>query len=338
MQIDEHDVTEVTIIVCTRNRVDALHRCLASISETKLQSPSAKAELVVVDNGSTDNTRALVSRWLRSAPLPGRLVEERRPGKCAALNTGVRNARGRLIAFVDDDCCVAPNYLSDMLRHFNSDRTPAIRGGRVELGDPTDLPLGIKVDDAEVRFQYPMHPGLIALGCNMVIHRDVFARLGPFDERFGPGALFKSSEETEFFYRAYLSNVPVIYVPDMVVYHFHGRKTLDLARAHYWNYPVGNGAVYAKYLFAGGGLHKHIYWDLRKTIREIVRRNGFDEQGLFSQPFVMLQIFKGMALFYVTSTIAKVRGISPRRVKYGAAHMRARRPDGETDHSRSSLE
>src|SRR6516162_11209765 len=97
LQVDEHDMTDVTIVVCTRNRVDALHRCLSSISETKLQCPTAKAELVVVDNGPSDDTRDLVSTWLRSAALPVRFVEERRPGLGAARNAGVRNARGRLI-------------------------------------------------------------------------------------------------------------------------------------------------------------------------------------------------------------------------------------------------
>ena len=80
LQVDKHDMTDVTIVVCTRNRVDALHRCLSSISEAKLQCSTAKAELVVVDNGPSDNTHDLVSTWLRSAPLPVRFVEERRPG------------------------------------------------------------------------------------------------------------------------------------------------------------------------------------------------------------------------------------------------------------------
>jgi glycosyltransferase involved in cell wall biosynthesis len=295
---------DVTIVFCTRNRVDALQLCLASISRAALQCPAAKIELVVVDNRSTDNTREFVSTWLRSTPFPVQFVEERRPGLGAARNTGVRNARGQLIAFTDDDCQVAPNYLSDMLWHFKNDKMPVIRGGRVELGDSTDFPVGIKVDDEEVIFQYPMHPGTIALGCNMVIHRDVFALVGSFDERFGSGAPFKASEETEYFYRAYLSKVPIIYVPDMVVYHFHGRKTPDVARMHYWNYSIGTGALYAKHLFARGGLQKHLYWDLRKALNEVVSydkpEKGF-EKGLFSRPFMMLQIFKGMALFWVTS-------------------------------------
>src|SRR5436190_6829287 len=146
---------DVTIVVCTRNRVDALQLCLASISCAALQCPAAKIELVVVDNRSTDNTREFVSTWLRSTPFPVQLVEELRPGLGAARNTGVRNARGQLIAFTDDDCQVAPNYLSDMLWHFKNDTIPVIRGGRVELGDSTDFPVGIKVDDEEVIFQYP---------------------------------------------------------------------------------------------------------------------------------------------------------------------------------------
>ena len=89
---------DVTIVVCTRNRVDALQLCLASISRAALQCPAAKIELVVVDNRSTDNTREFVSTWLRSTPFPVQFVEERRPGLGAARNTGVRNARSACIA------------------------------------------------------------------------------------------------------------------------------------------------------------------------------------------------------------------------------------------------
>jgi GT2 family glycosyltransferase len=106
----------------------------------------------------------------------------------------LRNARGELIAFTDDDCRLDPHYFSDLLRHFRKDDVPVIRTGRVELGDSTDLPLGTKIDNVEIRYQYPMHPGAIGFGCNMVIPADVFARVGLFDERFGPGAPFNSDE------------------------------------------------------------------------------------------------------------------------------------------------
>ena len=97
----------------------------------------------------------------------------------------------------------------------------------------------------------------------------------------------------------------------MVVYQFHGRKTAGVARMHYWNYSIGTGALYAKHLFARGGLQKHLYWDLRKALNEVVSydkpEKGFEKE-LFSRPFMMLQIFKGLALFWVTSA-ADRRGV-----------------------------
>jgi hypothetical protein len=84
-----------------------------------------------------------------------------------------------------------------------------------------------------------------------------------------------------------------------------------VARMHYWNCSIGTGALYAKHLFARGGLQKHLYWDLRKALNEVVSydkpEKGFEKE-LFSRPFMMLQIFKGLALFWVTSA-ADRRGV-----------------------------
>lgn len=115
------------------------------------------------------------------------------------------------------------------------------------------------------------------MGCNMVIHREVFSCIGRFDERFGAGAPFTASEETEYVYRAYLSKIPVIYVPNLIVYHFHGRKTIDVVRKQYSGYSIGNGAMYAKYFFSGGGLTRDLYWDLRKALRELLAGGAFVE-------------------------------------------------------------
>jgi glycosyltransferase involved in cell wall biosynthesis len=267
---------DVSIVVCTRNRAPALQRCLASIAEATLRCPEANAELVIVDNGSSDNTHDVVATWRQSAPLPVRFVEEYRAGAGAARNAGVMNASGKLIAFTDDDCRLSPTFLSDVMRHFRRDEIPVIRTGRVELGDPTDDPLATKINKTEYHFKYPLHPGDMGLGCNMVVPAEIFALVGSFDVRFGPGAPFKAGEETEFFWRAHLCKVPIIYVPDMVVYHFHGRKNRDVVA----NYIVSNGALYAKHLST---LHRHLYWDLRKVRRE---------------PRMVLLLFKGMALFW----------------------------------------
>jgi GT2 family glycosyltransferase len=267
----------VTVVVCTRNRADALRRCLASVADAKARCPQVSVEVIVVDNGSSDDTHDVV----RSAPLPVRLVEEHHVGLAAARNAGVKNATGTLIAFTDDDCCVGPNYFYDMLRHFLPDDVPVIRTGRVELGDKTDDPRGsTKIDTIKIRYRYPMHPAAIGLGCNMVIPASVFAHIGLFDERFGRGAPFPSGEEGDFFYRAHLQRVPITYVPNMTVYHCHGRKMYSALSDD----VMATGALYAKHR-----MYNYFYWELRKAAHQIV------EGG---RPLWLLQVFKGMALFY----------------------------------------
>jgi glycosyltransferase involved in cell wall biosynthesis len=319
-------MVDVTVIVCTKNRANALEQCLGSISKAILGCPGRKVEVIVVDNGSTDNTPDVVSAYLGSAKFPGLLVREPRPGLAAARNTGLNHASGRLIAFTDDDCRIAPDYISIMMAYFEHDEQPVIRGGRVELGDPADLPLSIKVDKAEMTLQFGFHPGFVVLGCNMVIHRDVFSRIGRFDERFGAGARFKASEETDYFCRAYLNKIPVTYVPDMIVYHFHGRKTADAVRRLYSGYAIGNGAVYAKYFFSGGGLTRHLYWDLRKAFRESLAGGAFVEgdpyqaMGLSAQ-FYAVNLLKGMALYWASSVVSNLRNLTRRERAVSCKHL-----------------
>jgi glycosyltransferase involved in cell wall biosynthesis len=156
-------MVDVTIIVCTKNRANALEQCLGSISKAILRCPGRKAEVIVVDNGSADNTPDVVSAYLGSAKIPGLLVREPRPGLAAARNSGLNHASGRLIAFTDDDCRIAPDYISVMMAHFEHDEEPIIRGGRVELGDRADLPLSIKVDKAEMTLQFAIHRRISSL-------------------------------------------------------------------------------------------------------------------------------------------------------------------------------
>ena len=120
----------LSVIICTRNRAHTLGECLASVVAA-LQACGDGVEIVVVDNGSSDDTAARLADFTASCPLPVQVIREPQPGLSRARNAGIRAAKGHLLAFTDDDCRPAPDCFQVMLRHAASDTAPVLRGGRV---------------------------------------------------------------------------------------------------------------------------------------------------------------------------------------------------------------
>ena len=183
-----------------------------------------------------------------------------------------------------------------------------MRGGRVELGDPADLPFTIKCDDEPARMAELTHPAGFIMGANMTMRRDVVGRIGLFDERFGAGAPFHAAEDTDYVYRAYRAGIPVEYVPDMAVRHFHGRRTeQSIARLNH-GYQVGNGALYAKHV-RDLRLLRHFYWDCKTMLRAICSgHNTYDAALGLTYTDVIAANLKGMALFGIETLRAGPRG------------------------------
>src|SRR5882672_8376899 len=177
---------KLSVIVATRNRAHAIAGCLNSIAAAFAYAAPLAAEIVVVDNGSTDKTAATIEAWAGASGVAVKSLLEPRAGKGAALNCGLRAAEGELLAFTDDDCRLHGEYVNDLLRHEAADTELVLRGGRTELGDPTDLPFTINTSPTPKRWSLAMNSarhqniaGCIA-GCNMTMRRTLAERLGPF--------------------------------------------------------------------------------------------------------------------------------------------------------------
>ena len=254
--------SNISVIVCTRNRAHAIVGCLDSIAAALSHAAPVDAEIVVVDNASEDDTSAVVTRWAASCAFPVRLLHEPRKGLAVARNCGIRGAQGELLAFTDDDCRLAPDYVVDLLRHYQSDKTPTLRGGRVELGDPLDFPITIKTDLVAADYAHPVHPGGFIHGANMTMQRTVVDRLGLFDQRFGAGTAFPG-EDCDYIIRAHAAGIRVHYVPDMVILHFHGRRDKESAQRLFAGYMRANGALYVKHLRSSPLLIRHLWWEIR---------------------------------------------------------------------------
>ncbi len=281
---------KLSVIVCTRNRAHAITECLASIAASLAHAAPVEAEIVVVDNASADNTMAVVEEWTAGCAFPVQLLSEPKKGASRARNRGIMAAKGDLLAFTDDDCRLSKEHISTLLRYDAADTQLVLRGGRVDLGDPSDLPLTImtcpthkrrSLKDNSARHEHL--GGLIGAG-NLAMRREMVARLGLFDVRMGPGSGgIPAGEDTDYMYRAYLAGITIEYVPDMIAFHYHGRKKSEEGNLLLRDYLRGEGGLYAKYLFKHPNLCRMFIWDVKNAFRELMAgKNNFLPEYNFS--------------------------------------------------------
>jgi glycosyltransferase involved in cell wall biosynthesis len=182
-------------------------------------------ELLVIDNNSADGTRRVVEE--APAVLNARYVFEGRQGKSWALNTGIAESRGRVLAFADDDVEFDAGWLRKILVPFEAADVVGV-GGRIEAvwgGPPPKWwqPVGERrLVGAIVHFDFGSQPiDLLTppFGANMAFRRDVFDRIGGFRTDLGPmGNSLIKGEDTEMARRA-MTCGRVVYSPDALVRH-----------------------------------------------------------------------------------------------------------------------
>jgi glycosyltransferase involved in cell wall biosynthesis len=244
----------ISLIICTRDRCQQLARCLQSVQDICFDG---SWELIIVNNASCDQTETIIQEFMNTNTVPVRRVYEPKPGLGNAHNAGVATARGDVLAFTDDDCYPAPDFLSRIWLAFG-DRSVGYVTGRIMLHDPADHPFTI--NESTTPLTFPGRSFVCAgavQGANMAFRREVLVEIGGFDPLFGPGALF-NAEDVDAAGRASTMGWEGRYRPDVVVRHHHGRKASDAPRA--WkSYGIGVGAYHMKLLLR----HRELLWFLR---------------------------------------------------------------------------
>ncbi len=134
-----HSRVDISLIICTRDRYHQLARCLESVRCITFERPW---ELIIVDNGSTDETAAVIREFIKTINVRTIYQFEPRGGKSKGLNTALETATGQILAFTDDDCYPAPDFLSQVWSAF-ADPSVGYIGGRIMLHDPADHPITI---------------------------------------------------------------------------------------------------------------------------------------------------------------------------------------------------
>lgn len=185
---NREDLLRVSIIICTCNRAEDMAQTLDSIAKVEVPD-SVFAELVVVDNASSDSTPQLV----QSYELPNmnlRYVLEPRRGKGFAYNAGLAAASGEVLLFTDDDVRVPVNWIEGMTQPILSGEADAVAGG-VRIAPHLIRPWMQPIQKRALAATEDLNaqsPGVL-VGANMAFSRCVLTRVPAFDPELGPGAL-----------------------------------------------------------------------------------------------------------------------------------------------------
>ena len=210
-----------------------------------------RVQLILVDNGSTDDTRDAVETAQRILAIPVRYLYEAKRGLARCRNLGISVAHGDVVAFTDDDCVVSREWVASIWRHFEREPSLAVVGGRVEPVNPSAFPLTLRLSSTQERLTSARQLFGFIHGCNMAFRREALESVGHFDPRFGSGSSLKAADDADLIYRFYRSGYPVVYAPDVCVYHDHGRLRVRDALGVANAYAVGNGALLTKHLMFG---------------------------------------------------------------------------------------
>jgi glycosyltransferase involved in cell wall biosynthesis len=225
------NAVQATVLIPTYNRATLLDETLTWLAATRVPA-DFRWEVVVIDNNSADDTRAVVERHALTFPVPLCYLFETQQGRSNALNAGIAAARGTVLAFTDDDVRVAEGWLAAAAGPLLEDFEVAYTGGPVrpiwEVPPPAwlDLTRGdlwgtIAIQDhGEAAVGYE-DAGKVPLGANMAVRRDVFAVVGGFRADLGRSGsrVVMGQEVPEWLIRARRSGFRGRYVPAMEVQH-----------------------------------------------------------------------------------------------------------------------
>jgi len=293
---------EISIIIATYNRAERLRFLLDALNDLHL-SDGVQCEVLVIDNNSADSTKEVTNSYLSSENLKFRYLFERRQGKSYALNTGIRKAEGDILVFTDDDCVPDPYWVEHIIKEFEHDPSLSVVGGRVELYDKEDVQHAVSPSTSRLHLSHAREVCRrpVVIGCNMAFRKASYDVVREFDPLLGPATTCKAAEDLEILYRVFKKRLKIVYSPEILIYHNHGRKTQaeDVRLMREWG--IGRGALYCKHILQSDvsmlKVASEEVYDLCKTLlKGLVVRKAFPYHRI-----TLPSLFLGAFLYFRTS-------------------------------------
>ncbi len=223
---------------------------LTSIAAMAIRE-SVEWEVLVVDNNSSDRTRDVCEQFCRRYPGRFRYRFEPQQGLSHARNTGIREARGEIIAFTDDDVTVETTWLQNLTAELRNGKW-AGAGGRILPQDTFVRPEWLSEEAFRMGGVLPLFDlgktrGVLdrpPFGANMAYRKEAFEKHGYFRVDLGrQGDSLLSGEEAEFALRLLRAGESLSYEPDAVVYHEVSEERLTKRYFQDWWFGLGRSSV-----------------------------------------------------------------------------------------------
>ena len=223
----------ISIVIPTYNRPEKLKECLESLTE--LEYPRDSYEVIVVDDGSKISLESVVENFENQIEIT--LLKQKNAGPATARNTGAKQAKGEFLAFTDDDCKPAPDWLNQIAGCFAKKPDCLIGGKTINILSENPFSTASQELINYLYSYYNRDPeqATFFASNNIAISKKRFQKIGGFDTTYPRAA----AEDREFCDRWLQYGNKMIYEPEVNVYHAH-----KLTLSSYWkqHFFYGRGA------------------------------------------------------------------------------------------------
>lgn len=236
---------KLTIVICTHNRSTLLSKTLNSINNSIIPEDT-EVSILVVANACSDETIFLLNNYINKQNhdnlIPLEFTEELRPGKSFALNKSFELIKNGWVCLVDDDHRIDINYLKAISLAINNHSDTSMFCGKIIpdwtgnepdwVHDTTNYKItpypipNFNLGDLEIKInENTSLPG----GGNLILASEVFKRNGKFSEALGPkGHNLMGSEDSDFILRCLRKCEKLLYIPDIIQYHYVDKENLKI--------------------------------------------------------------------------------------------------------------
>ncbi|MDQ1084624.1 MULTISPECIES: glycosyltransferase [Microbacterium] len=238
---------DISVIVCTRNRPEHLRRALAAIRDV---TPS-ETEVIVVDSASdTSETREVAEQF-------GVVYVRSGKGLSVARNVGITTSQRPFVIFTDDDCLPTPQWIEQVLPHFEDPSVGVVTGWMMHHTDTADD----AVYHRRPLYRTPIEGLDAGHGAVMAFRRPLLLRIGGFDDVMGAGQRWAGAEDLDIFVRILRAGSIIVHEKKCVVTHANDREGEEYVSL-YRGYGLGLGALVAKWLRVDPAFGTQLAWRL----------------------------------------------------------------------------